>query len=1155
MIMDKNQLIIKSLQIDKMPGFPNGLPPFTELSEYINIVSGPNASGKTSTARMIKTALWPENDNSGLYLDCKMQVDSELWNVKIESNKTFSTRNGNPDRFSELPPKSSQSRYFLSLHELIKSEDKQLAEHIIKESSGGYDLSQAAKKLSYNDSFYRSTITERKAYDDVKAKYLELLQKQAQLKHEEDNLSVLKNKCDKAKKAKDFVGLYTLKSEHLKYLSQYEIAKAKFNQFPRNLAKLNDSDYEQLQVIESEKETIQKSLQKANTLIESENQKLHELIIPENGISDALIEEWEIRIEHIKDLNRKIELAESKLQNAKIAADEALKQLAPQTNPEKWQGLNFNQIKDIEQFIVEASQLSIKANSLKHEIASLSEEIESSVLLDVQKIQLGIAVLSDWLKAQSAGESTKPNKVRWLGITGIITAIITFLVSFLWGILGFFPLIFGIVVLIIIASRPSKITPLNSDNFISDFERTGLEAPSSWTSEVIVERLKSLENQLKEGLSKQQKENELARQKSDYKKLQPELNNLIKIRSELKEKYGAFPEIPDGETINFASPGWFFVNAKKWQEAHQQILEISAQQGNLNAQLAKEKSIIQSNFSEYNFNASNDESSFMAILKTIKLQENIRKEAHHIIRENQARIDADKKQLQTLINKQDSIYTRLELEPGQIELVRNLDENLPDYQLAKKTLSDTKLLLKEKEERLSSHSLYSEIDNDIAYDQIDVKIQNYQEQANQYDELVNHIASIREKIKQVGDRQELQNTLAEQDAAIDQLQVKYEENLSAITGHLLVETLREETRETQYPEVFKLAESYFVNITGGKYKLDISNFDNTIVFRAFDITNQNYLQLDQLSSGTRIQLLLSVRLAFIEQQEKFVSLPLIIDELLANSDDIRARAIIDALIKISENGRQIFYFTAQDDELAKWKAHLKENKLTTNYIRLGKEAEKADITESFSLPKFENPDLPKPDDMSHAEYGKAIDVQSFNPLIEHADQLHLWYVIDSPDLLYNCLNKNIRELGALRTYLQYGGQIANAPKQFKSYIDDYYKVLKQFINLYRKGRAIPIDRHVLEQANAVSDTYVDRVNEVLKSVNNDPARLIEALENGAVSGFRTKKVEELEQYLKDQNFLSDEQPLSDEDIKIRLQAFISELTINENTFTRLLISV
>ena len=66
-----------------------------------------------------------------------------------------------------------------------------------------------------------------------------------------------------------------------------------------------------------------------------------------------------------------------------------------------------------------------------------------------------------------------------------------------------------------------------------------------------------------------------------------------------------------------------------------------------------------------------------------------------------------------------------------------------------------------------------------------------------------------------------------------------------------------------------------------------------------------------------MQLLLSVRLAFVENQETGPKLPLIFDEALAMSDDDRASRIAQAVVQICKTGRQVFYFTAQQDEVDK----------------------------------------------------------------------------------------------------------------------------------------------------------------------------------------------------------------------------------------------
>ena len=138
----------------------------------------------------------------------------------------------------------------------------------------------------------------------------------------------------------------------------------------------------------------------------------------------------------------------------------------------------------------------------------------------------------------------------------------------------------------------------------------------------------------------------------------------------------------------------------------------------------------------------------------------------------------------------------------------------------------------------------------------------------------------------------------------------YDDNLSSITGQLLVDTLKEQMREQNRPKVFKEANRLFNRITKGRYELEIDEKDGPD-FRAYDTVEKIGRGLDELSSGTRIQLLMAVRLAFVETQESAVRLPILADELLANSDDVRAQAIIEALTEISREGRQIFYFTAQ----------------------------------------------------------------------------------------------------------------------------------------------------------------------------------------------------------------------------------------------------
>ncbi|MDQ3683499.1 MAG: hypothetical protein M3352_10595, partial [Bacteroidota bacterium] len=73
--------------------------------------------------------------------------------------------------------------------------------------------------------------------------------------------------------------------------------------------------------------------------------------------------------------------------------------------------------------------------------------------------------------------------------------------------------------------------------------------------------------------------------------------------------------------------------------------------------------------------------------------------------------------------------------------------------------------------------------------------------------------------------------------------------------------------------------------------------------------NKRAKQIDQLSRGTKEQLLISLRLGFIDEYENTTEpLPLIVDEVLVNFDPVRAKQTAKILHEFAEN-RQILIFT------------------------------------------------------------------------------------------------------------------------------------------------------------------------------------------------------------------------------------------------------
>ncbi|MFW5972336.1 MAG: ATP-binding protein, partial [Bacillota bacterium] len=293
---------------------------------------------------------------------------------------------------------------------------------------------------------------------------------------------------------------------------------------------------------------------------------------------------------------------------------------------------------------------------------------------------------------------------------------------------------------------------------------------------------------------------------------------------------------------------------------------------------------------------------------------------------------------------------------------------------------------------------------------------------------------------------------------------------------------------------------------------------------------------------TRIQLLMAVRMAFIEQEENELALPLFLDETLANSDEQRARAIIESVIELARRGRQCFYFTAQLDEVQKWLSILEdESDLEAKVINLGKNQDKSRSV--FTIDPVDIPELdivPSTVACTHEEYQDKIDVPNFNPR-KGAGEIHLWYLVDDLELLEVLLKKGVSKWGQLKTLLQIG-RLDFIPEDKSGILTEISMLgesLEEFVRSWKVGRGKPVDRNALVRSDAVSSTFIDEVTELAREVGGDAEILISKLREGAVANFRSNKTDQLEQYFREEKYIDNQDILSEEDIYLRMISRIS----------------
>ncbi len=281
------------------------------------------------------------------------------------------------------------------------------------------------------------------------------------------------------------------------------------------------------------------------------------------------------------------------------------------------------------------------------------------------------------------------------------------------------------------------------------------------------------------------------------------------------------------------------------------------------------------------------------------------------------------------------------------------------------------------------------------------------------------IGAIEEAIDSARRSTDIEARLAEVEEAADALRAQRSLDHDALVGSVLADYVMEHQQQ-DLPGILRRARDLFARITHGRYELHVHQGDPP-EFRALRHDAARGLALDELSSGTRLQLLLAVRVAFVEMQEQRVKVPLVLDETLGNSDERRAREIIDALIEICRDGRQVFYFTAQHDEVGKWR-HLLErcdqvpNKLIDlAEVRRLSEAERAPVRDPRPRTGAGSP----PAGLDWHEYGRLLKAPPIDPLDETGN-LHVWYLIEDVDLLYRLLEAGVDRWGQLQTLANYG---------------------------------------------------------------------------------------------------------------------------------------
>ena len=474
----------------------------------------------------------------------------------------------------------------------------------------------------------------------------------------------------------------------------------------------------------------------------------------------------------------------------------------------------------------------------------------------------------------------------------------------------------------------------------------------------------------------------------------------------------------------------------------------------------------------------------------------------------------------------DRLFEGAGLEPGDERGLRDRLDRLDAYRERKAELKALEQQLKGLEARLAAEPELLGLDKD-ALEDLAGQARTAQERV---DATRDEISEIEAEVRQARAAARREEALAEVAAARERLKEAFHLAMHRRAATLFLDRVEREHEQVARPDVLVRAQDWFKAFTHHRYELKVSGADPP-AFRAFDNTAQRGLSLDELSDGTRVQLLLAARLAFATTAEPGESVPLFLDEPLTTSDPERFAAVAAALVALVGTGRQVFYLTSNPDDVARWHRACVRNGaepprvLDMEVIR----GEAAEPPDPRALDLVVLPSVPAPAGMTPADYAEELRVPAPRPW-DPVGALHLYFLLpDDLNLLFHVLSEaGVKTVGQWASFDRSGAATAVVSDAQNLALRARLRVCEATIHAARVGRGRPVDRRSLESSGAVSRSFIQKISALAEDLGGDAAALLEALSTRSdprTKRFPRDKEVELKQWLEQREHLDERAPL------------------------------
>ena len=1132
--MSSNSVRFKRIHVEKALGIERGSGFAVDgLSPGINIIHGPNGCGKSTMCHVAHELLWPGRLNRPT-IGGEIVDGSDEWEVGIEAGFVEARRNGSVDAAPDFGPKESRKRYHLHLSDLIIDDNADFARKIADAVRGGYDLDAAAKAIGARDTVGRPN-NDLEALRKAIARLDTVGSEQQAVEKQARRIDELEAKLDEARRAQEEYELLSTVRAYRDQFEECEELKRRLDAFPPIMARLRGDEEEVLKDLAAKDEQLRARRQEAEQRIREAEEQRHTANLPDDGVAQETIVRLEALKSDLQAAEQEVARQNQRTTEAKARTDDAVRVLGSHLTEAQLEALETIEQPDLTRFAEQVDSLRGREQALAAERERLTKEPEPDApQRSRDEIRNGMRLLSDWLAIQDETPASGQTMRLAASIALIVLGVFTLIVGPVW---------LGVVLLLVAVLVGWDLQATRRERDMrkqrqADAERAfpaHLQAPAAWSRADVRATLEALSVQLAAQELADERSRLLEALARDEQRLQADKAALTHEREAIRQRIGIEMDVDDA---------WLRLVVQRicdWQSAAGELAGRSAALESERYARESLRSNLAGTLATFGYQSVETAAEAEGFINNLKRRNDAHAEAKRTIRNEQSTIRGHvEPELEATSTTRQALFERLQLSPHEQHRITEALERRKEYDDCKQTHTQTDGALQSRLVEVRDRALAFGASADelleLSQYEIDARIETADETRNLRDSLSDELGGIRQSIAAAKAGHSLTDALKAYDEALEKLSETREDNSRGIVGHALAEWVRETSVDASRPRVFHRANELFVSFTSGDLHLQLDDHATPPAFVARTASG-HVRALDELSDGERIQLMTAVRLAFLEQDERR-PLPLFIDEVLGTSDDDRSRVMIDATIEIARTGRQVFYFTAQLDEVGKWQARLAEADVENQVIDL------AEVRRGFAgratplvLTPVERPRPEEPNGMTYVEYGEVLGVPGIDPLIDTVDTLHLWHVLEDADLLHRLLSENFDTWGRLRNYLDYGGSaLLNDTPGTADRVHAAARVVAAACEGFRIGRGRPVNREVLLESNAVTDSFIDRVAALCTQVDGDAQAILDALERGAVARFRTASIDDLRAYFQEHGYLPDREPLTPDDLRIRVLA-------------------